>query len=138
MTEVKTTVTCAIIEKNNKILIAQRGAIMDHPFEWEFPGGKIKKGETARECMAREIMEELQVSIEILQQLSPVYHNYPGKTIELNPFICKIQSGVPKVTEHARLKWISPKEITAYRLLPADKPVFENYCRVKNNLGSVD
>jgi len=128
----KINVTCAIIEQNDKILITQRGANMEHPFKWEFPGGKIKQGETAIECITREILEELQVVVIVSGELNTIYHSYPSKNIELIPFVCQIQSGIPKVTEHSRMKWIDPGEIAAFTMLPADIPVHEAYCRYKN------
>ena len=56
-------VSCAIIIKDSKILAVQRGPESSHPWKWEFPGGKIHPGETAAECVIREIEEELQLRI---------------------------------------------------------------------------
>ncbi len=54
-------VSCAIIINKNKILVTQHGEKSEHPFLWEFPGGKINTGETPEECIKREIKEELSV-----------------------------------------------------------------------------
>ena len=59
-------VTCAIIEQDGKILAARRGERMRLPLKWEFPGGKLHEGESPRECLKREIQEEMGISIEIL------------------------------------------------------------------------
>ena len=53
-----TTVTCAIIENNDKILIARRAKGQKLPGKWEFPGGKVEEGESPEECLKRELEEE--------------------------------------------------------------------------------
>ena len=59
-------VTCAIIRnEKNEILVVQRGKATDHPFKWEFPGGKVAPGETDEECVIREVEEELSMEIVI-------------------------------------------------------------------------
>jgi 8-oxo-dGTP diphosphatase len=58
-------VTCAIIEKDGKVLSTQRSESMSMPLKWEFPGGKIKAGESPSECLHRELQEELGVEVEI-------------------------------------------------------------------------
>ena len=62
-------VTCAIIIHQNKILVAQRNPNSDHPLMWEFPGGKLNPRETIRECVIREIKEELDIEIEVRQSM---------------------------------------------------------------------
>lgn len=89
------------------MLAVQRGPESDHPWQWEFPGGKIRSGETAEECIVREISEELTIGIEVLTQLLPVEFDYGSKQIYLIPFVCKIDSGEIVLTEHVTKRWIS-------------------------------
>lgn len=98
-------VTCAIIVHQGKILATQRGADSDHPFQWEFPGGKIDSGETAEESIIREIWEELEIKIRILKKMQSVKWDYGFKKIELIPFLCLIESGKINLTEHHNLTW---------------------------------
>jgi 8-oxo-dGTP diphosphatase len=63
-------VTCAIILKDEKILVAQRNEKMKLPLKWEFPGGKLEFNESETECIKREIKEEININIEVLQKLS--------------------------------------------------------------------
>ena len=56
-------VACAIIERDGRVLAAQRSAAMTLPLKWEFPGGKIEAGESPEECLIRELMEELGVTV---------------------------------------------------------------------------
>jgi mutator protein MutT len=74
-------VACAVIERNSLVLVAQRSAAMSLPLEWEFPGGKIEPGESLEECLCREIVEELGVSIEVSRSLQPTRHEYPDLTV---------------------------------------------------------
>ena len=63
-------VTCAIIRnEDDEVLIVQRGETTDHPFKWEFPGGKLHPDETEEECIIREIKEELSMEIVIVGKL---------------------------------------------------------------------
>ena len=83
-------VTCAIIvNPHNQVLVTQRSAKMKLPLKIEFPGGKIEPGETASECLMREIKEELNLTILPLFEMPPNIHQYPDFTIKLIPFVCK-------------------------------------------------
>jgi 8-oxo-dGTP diphosphatase len=118
-------VTCAIIVKQNEILVTQRGGNTDHPFQWEFPGGKINQNETAADCIAREINEELGIEIRILDLMIHVQHDYGFRKIELIPFICEIQSGSIKLTEHIDFKWISIENLEQIDLSDADRKLIQ-------------
>ena len=92
-------VTCALIIRDNKLLITQNNFKSDHPFQWEFPGGKIKTGETLENCIKREIMEELEIEIEILSTMKAVIYDYGFKKIKLYPFLCSIKNGKIKLSK---------------------------------------
>ena len=82
-------VTCAVIRnEEDEILIVQRGEATDHPFKWEFPGGKLAPEETEEDCIIREIDEELSIEVVICGQLPEVEYDYGHKEIKLIPFIC--------------------------------------------------
>ncbi len=124
-------VTCAIIEDNNKVLVTQRSEKMVLPLKWEFPGGKIEKGETAEACMIREIREELHINIKITKQLNTNTHQYSEtKTIKLIPFICELISGEIKLTEHASFLWLSKNELVTLDWAEADIPILNEYLKI--------
>lgn len=100
-------VCCAIILKESKILAVQRGPGSNHPWLWEFPGGKIHPDESAENCIIREIEEELKVRIEVLYSLSSVDFDYGSKQIRLFPFVCRILSGEIFLTEHMAKYWFN-------------------------------
>jgi len=121
-------VTCAIIRnEDNEILIVQRGEKSDHPFKWEFPGGKTSNGESNEECIIREISEELSIDIVICGNLTPVEHNYGNKEIRLIPFVCDTLDDLPVLSEHNAFRWIQPKELAGIDFSEADIPVAKEY-----------
>ncbi len=100
-------VCCAIIRKDSLILAVQRGPVSSHPWKWEFPGGKIELGETAKQCILREVSEELTINVEVLMQLEAVEFDYGSKQIRLIPFVCEIVSGEIILTEHQTHVWFN-------------------------------
>lgn len=119
-------VSCAIIIKDSKILAVQRGPESSHPWKWEFPGGKIHPGETAAQCVIREIEEELQLRIEVLAQLESMEFDYGIKQIRLIPFICKIASGELILTEHVAKCWFDLSEWQTIDWSGADRELILN------------
>lgn len=82
-------VTCALILRESRLLCAQRSEAMSLPLKWEFPGGKLEPGELARECIVREIEEELNLQIQVLDRAPSIIHHYDRtKELELIPFVC--------------------------------------------------
>lgn len=124
-------VTCAIIRnEDNEVLIVRRGENTDHPLKWEFPGGKIIKGESEEECIIREITEELTMDIVICSRLTPVEHNYGNKQVRLIPFICDTLDELPVLAEHTEFKWIKINELRNIDFSEADIPVAKEYLDV--------
>jgi 8-oxo-dGTP diphosphatase len=116
-------VTCAIIMKDDQVLIAQRSETMSHPLQWEFPGGKLKPGESPLKCVVREIREEMNVEIDVDQLLPSVIHRYENGEIKLIPFICTLESEEIRLLEHKDYRWIRKSELGAYDVLEADLAV---------------
>ena len=126
-------VTCAIIEKGNKVLCAQRSEIMKLPLKWEFPGGKLETGETLENCLIREIKEELGVEVSIKMKLPPNIHGYDNSNeICLYPFICTIQSGTIILKEHKQVAWLKLNELKELNWAEADIPILNHYITLKN------
>lgn len=121
-------VTCAIIRnEDNDVLVVQRGENSDHPFRWEFPGGKTQKGESPEECIIREISEELSMDIVICSSLNPVEYDYGNKKIRLIPFTCDTLDELPVLSEHVDFKWVAPGDLKEINLCEADVIVAEQY-----------
>jgi len=126
-------VSCAIIvSQQNKILVTQRAANMSLPLKWEFPGGKIEHGEIEEEAIIREIREELYVEISIISKLPKFIHHYESFSIALIPFICKIEKGEIKLTEHQAFRWLNPNNLLDLDWAEADIPVAQHYLNTFN------
>ena len=120
-------VVCAIIEKDGYFLIAQRPT--GHPLEkkWEFPGGKVKPGESTYDAIKREILEELGAEIEVIAPLTPIYHTYNHISLTLVPFRCSVVKGSLQPLEHSYIAWVNEQTVHAYELAEADVPILEEY-----------
>jgi len=116
-------VTCAIIEHQGKILVTQRSENMRHPFKWEFPGGKVEAGESRRDCLLREIREELCIDIRIEEALP----SHQTANIRLIPFRCSWQAGEIQLIEHEMYAWLAPEALSALDWAEADIPIVKDY-----------
>ncbi|KUF43289.1 DNA mismatch repair protein MutT [Myroides marinus] len=126
-------VTCAIIQYKDKVLVAQRSQNMLLPLKWEFPGGKVEKGELDEDCIVREIKEELDLDIIIKSRLTSVVHHYDSFSLELIPFICLTDTPVFQRREHAQILWVEPTELRKYDWAAADIPIVEEYLKLVND-----
>jgi|TARA_R110002153_G_scaffold169494_2_gene322348 8-oxo-dGTP diphosphatase len=115
-------VCCAIIIKKNKVLIGQRS---DKKFKglWEFPGGKVNKGESDENCLERELTEELGIKTNTGKIFSEVSFDYPNFRIHLLAYHSEIIEGKPKNIEHLEIKWVTISELHKYKFLEADIPI---------------
>lgn len=123
-------VTCAIIIKEDKILVTQRSEKMKLPLKWEFPGGKLENGESETECIIREIKEELNVNIEVIKKLSNSIFDYGSFQINLIPFIVKYYSGEIILSEHKEYKWLEKSELNSLDWAEADLPILNEFLSI--------
>lgn len=122
-------VAAAILERNNKILIARRPIGDSLAGYWEFPGGKIEDGETSEQCLRREIDEELGLIINVNTFFCESKYEYPNKCITLKAYFCEWVSGEPQLNVHDRIEWVSYSELGNYNFAPADIPISEKLAR---------
>ena len=121
-------VTCAVIRnEENEILVVQRGEATDHPFKWEFPGGKLAPEETEEDCIIREIDEELSIEVVICGQLPEVEYDYGHKQIKLIPFICDTLDELPFLSEHSAFRWVTANDLLTVDFSEADVFVVNSY-----------
>ncbi len=117
-------VVAAVIRANNEegkeiIFAAQRGH-GEFKGGWEFPGGKIEKGETPQEAIKREIMEEFNTEIEVGDLIDTIEHDYPTFHISIDCFWCKIAKGDLVLTEHDAACWLTKEQLEEVSWIPAD------------------
>lgn len=129
-------VACAIIEDNDLVLAAQRHESMSLPLKWEFPGGKIEAGESPQQCLERELLEELGITVQIERQLPASSHRYADFAITLYPFVCRLDRGELTLLEHEAIIWIAPERMYDLDWTEADLPVIATYLGCRERLES--
>ncbi len=118
-------VAAAIIIEQDRILITSRPAGSHLQGMWEFPGGKQEHGETLFQCMEREVMEELGISVRAEKEVSSVTHEYEEKIVTLHFFECTVLNGTPHGHDGQEFRWVKAEELTQYSFPPPDKEMVE-------------
>lgn len=126
-------VSGAIVVHEGKILCAQRGkGKYDYlSFVYEFPGGKLEEGETPKEALGRELVEEMDLRIpqEDMKFFYTVEHQYPDFHLTMHTFICPVDSREIKLKEHVEAVWLPVSELDSLNWAPADWPIIEKLKR---------
>lgn len=117
-------VVAAVIRDNDRIFATARG-YGDYKGQWEFPGGKIEKGETPKEALVREINEELDTYIEVGELIDTVEYDYPNFHLSMDCFWCEIIAGELVLKEAETAKWLTKENLYSVNWLPADREVIE-------------
>ena len=119
-------VVSALIEKDNKVLIAKRSKGEPNVYgKWEFPGGKVEPEENEFKAIEREIKEEFELDIKANSFITNNVCEYPNKTVDLRLYSCDYVSGEFNLHDHSEYKWVDKKELLSYDLAPADIPLAE-------------
>lgn len=118
-------------EKGKPIIFATQRGYGDLKDGWEFPGGKIEEGETPQEALKREIMEELDTEISVVDLIDTIEYDYPTFHLSMDCFWCEIVKGDLVLKEHEAAKWLRMDELDSVEWLPADAVLIE---KIENNL----
>ena len=120
-------VVAAIIVNEGRILCVQRGHSKYEYIskKYEFPGGKMEAGETKKETIKREILEELKMIIEVQEEFLTVTHHYPNFIITMHSFICNCTNSLITLTEHIDFKWLHKYELANLDWAAADVPIVQ-------------
>ena len=115
-------VTAAILVKDDKVLIARRKPGGKLPDQWEFPGGKVEAGESARECLRREMREEFGIEVQVDDFLGESVYHYPHGSIKLLAYRANWQAGNLVLNDHADYAWVKCDQLHEFDFTPADLP----------------
>lgn len=115
-------VTAAILEKDDRIIIAQRKNSDHLSGLWEFPGGKIEPGETPEECLTRELKEELGIDVKVSEFLGSNIHHYDYISIELMAYRAFWVGGTITINDHNDYRWVTINQLNNFDFAPADIP----------------
>ncbi len=118
-------VVAACIVREGQFLLCQRPEYKARGLQWEFPGGKVEKGETQPEALKRELAEELSMTVEVLDKLCDCIHEYPDLTVRLNLYRCRLLKDDFRLLEHVACRWVCLEEAEQLELCPADKLLVE-------------
>ena len=110
----------AVNDNGEPIVFATQRGYGDLKGGWEFPGGKSEEGETPREALKREIMEELETEITVGELIDTIEYDYPTFHLSMDCFWAEIVSGDLVLIEHKAAKWLTKDELDSVDWLPAD------------------
>jgi len=118
------TVVVAVIERSDRrLLIGQRRKHDTSPLKWEFPGGKVRDGEAPEAALARELQEELGVTLVKSVELGRARHHYAGTPdeLEIRFFAASIAESELAPSAFEAIAWALPKELGSYDFLAANR-----------------
>jgi 8-oxo-dGTP diphosphatase len=118
-------VACALVDADGRVLLAKRPP--GRPLEglWEFPGGKVERGETPEAALIRELEEELGINIagKCLAPFTFASHSYETFHLLMPLYVCRTWEGEVKAQQGQELAWVRPARMGAYAMPPADEPL---------------
>lgn len=113
-------------DKGQTIILSTQRGYGEFKDRWEFPGGKIEKGETPQEALKREIMEELDTQIEVGTLIDTIEYDYSDFHLSMDCSWCEIVRGNLVLKEHENAKWLTKEQLQDVEWLPADIKLIEN------------
>jgi 8-oxo-dGTP diphosphatase len=118
-------VAVALIDADGRVLLAERPAGKPMAGLWEFPGGKLREGETPEAALIRELREELGIDVtaSCLAPLAFASHGYEDFHLLMPLYVCRRWQGMVTPREGQRLTWVRPPRLEEYPMPPADKPL---------------
>jgi 8-oxo-dGTP diphosphatase len=117
-------VSAAVVEIEGRFLVTRRQQGVHLEGFWEFPGGKCDKDETLRDCLARELLEELDVPSRVGDEIFSTTHVYPERSTELHFFRCELL-GEPRAQLGQEMRWVAREELTMLEFPPADAELIQ-------------
>jgi 8-oxo-dGTP diphosphatase len=118
-------VAIALIGRDGRWLVQQRQPGKHLAGTWEFPGGKVAHGETARAAVVREVWEELGLRVVIDAALPVVRHGYADRHVVLYPFVCRIVGGRVDAAEHQVIRWVTAETLGGLPIPEANRSLVE-------------
>ena len=115
----------ALVDIDGRVLLAQRPEGKPMAGLWEFPGGKVKGGETPEAALIRELVEELGIDVteSCLSPFTFASHRYPDFHLLMPLYVCRVWEGTPRPREGQALKWVRVERLGDYPMPPADVPL---------------
>jgi len=116
----------AILQKEKRILVCQRKKNARYGLKWEFPGGKVEKGESFFECVRREVREELSITIDAFDRSESQINRYDdGGSFEVTYFYVSQFEGTPVNNAFEQIRWVTIDELRSLDVLEGNKPIID-------------
>ena len=125
-------VAAALWNQLGEVLIAERPAGKPLAGRWEFPGGKLDRGESELGALRRELREELGIEVTAARPFMRLKATYPASEVELSLWIVEAFNGHVRALDGQRLKWVAPAALAKEDLLEADRPFVEALCTMRS------
>jgi 8-oxo-dGTP diphosphatase len=122
-------VVAAVIEREGELLVSLRHPKGTRPSQWEFPGGKLERGESEIQALVREIREELGVGCEVGTLVRRIVHPYSDTDVEIAFYRTRIVDGDPRPLSMAEIRWVPRAELEQLDFLEADRPFVAELAR---------
>ena len=127
-------VTAAVVFDGDKVLITRRPDDSRHAGLWEFPGGKLESGESPEEALRREIREELNAEIKVVEVYEVVFYRYDWGPVLILAYHCQLLTPTIHNIGVAEHRWVHPKDLSVFPILPADQPIIRRLNRQLDRL----
>lgn len=114
-----------LLNKNRQVFIAKRPEHVHLGGYWEFPGGKVERGETVHQALQRELQEELGITPLVIQPFLRLEHEYPERLVVLESFCIDEYSGVAHGKENQPTKWVNIDELSSIRFPEVNQQIVE-------------
>ncbi len=118
-------VSAGLVFHDGRLLITQRKPDAHLGGLWEFPGGKREPGETFESCLVRELLEELGITVDVVELIEEIPHDYPDKRVLLRFYRCRLVSGEPKPIGCHALAWVTRDSLRNYSFPAADSSLLD-------------
>lgn len=115
----------SVNEMGDTIIFSTQRGYGEFKGGWEFPGGKIEKGETPQEALKREIMEELDTEIIVGELIDTIEYDYPTFHLSMDCFLAEIVNGTLVLKEAEAARWLTKEQLYSVDWLPADLTIIE-------------
>lgn len=122
-------VSAGVVKRDGRIMICQRKPDVHNGFKWEFPGGKLEKGESPEEALRRELREELNIDAEVGRIMDVMYHSYPDRDVLILFYGCRILEGEPQTVDCNAVEWVLPDDLLKYDFAGGDRRFVERNMR---------
>lgn len=122
-------IVCGAIIKDHKFLITKRAKGVDEGF-WEFAGGKVEKNESNVDAIKRELKEELDIDVNVIQYICSVDDIRKDIILHVHAYLCEIKEGNVQLHVHDDYKWVLAKDLYQFKFQEADKKILDEINKI--------